>query len=157
MESQHRVDGELEHNLIARFRLGMRLIFCSDEPPNFSRNAAVIGAGAAAGAGGAYAATRPHDNVEESTHTDRSFPLSGGSVAPHSENRPASSTYSSEAPVEQSTSGSTGHIAGLNTGTAGGVGAASGDAALANLGLERHSDGQVIKTNIFWFLRSLDT
>lgn len=110
----------------------MRLTICRDEPPNFSRNAAVMGAGAAA-------ATRPHDDVEESTHADRSFPLSGGAIAPHSDNRPASSTYSSEAPVAQSTSGNASHVPGLNTGTAGGVGAASGDAALANLGLGRHS------------------
>ena len=99
----------------------------------------MLGAGAAAGAGGAYAATRTHDNPQESTHTDRSFPLSGGAIAPHSENRPASSTYSSDAPVTQSTSGNAGNIPGLNRGTAGGVGAESGDAALANLGLERHS------------------
>jgi len=99
----------------------------------------LAGAGAAAGAGGAYAATRPHDNVETSTHTDRSFPLSGGAIAPHSDNRPASSTYSSEAPVPQSTSGTSAIIPGLNTGTAGGVGAESGEAALANLGLERHT------------------
>lgn len=110
-----------------------------DETPNFSRNAAVVGAGAAADAGGAYAATRPHDHTEESTHTDRSFPLSGGAIAPHSDNRQTSSTYSSEAPVQQSTTGNATHIPGLNTGTAGGVGAASGEAALANLGLERHS------------------
>lgn len=99
----------------------------------------MAGASAAAGAGGAYAATRPHDKVEESTHTDRSFPLSGGAIAPHNNNRPTSSTYSSEAPAPQPTSGNVGHIAGLNTGTAGGVGAESGDAARANLGLARHS------------------
>lgn len=133
--------GKLENNLIARYRPGMRLTFCRDEPPNFSRNAAVVGAGAAAGAGagGAYAATRPHDNVEESTHTDRSFPLSGGAIAPQSYNRPASSTYSAETPALQSSSANATHVPGSNTGTAGGVGAASGDAALANLGLERHS------------------
>ena len=115
------------------------LTYRSDEPRNFSRSAAMAGAGAAAGAGGAYAATRPHDNVDDPTHTDRSFPLSGGSIAPHSENRPTSSTYSTEAPLPQSTSGNAAHIPGLNTGTAGGVGAESGDAALANLGLARHS------------------
>lgn len=111
----------------------------SDVPTNFSRNAALAGAGAAAGAGGAYAATRPHDTIDESTHTDRSFPLSGGAIAPHSDNRPSSSVYSGEAPVPQSSLGNAGHIAGLNTGTAGGVGAESSDAALANLGLARHS------------------
>jgi hypothetical protein len=108
------------------------LTFCSDEPRNFSRSAAITGAGAAAGAGGAYAATRPHDNIDDSTHTDRSFPLSGGAIAPRSENRPASSTYSTEAPLPQSTSENSSHIPGLNTGTAGGIGADSGDAALAN-------------------------
>ena len=77
--------------------------------------------------------------METSTHTDRSFPLSGGATAPHSDNRPASSTYSSEAPVPQPTSGNSAIIPGLNTGTAGGVGAESGEAALANLGLERHT------------------
>jgi hypothetical protein len=99
----------------------------------------LAGAGAAAGAGGAYAATRHNDNIDDSTHTDRSFPLSGGAIAPHSEKRPASSTYSQDASVPVSTSGTSGNIRGLNTGTAGGTGATSGEAALANLGLERHS------------------
>jgi hypothetical protein len=115
------------------------LTVSSDEPRNFSRNAALAGAGAAAGAGGAYAATRHNDNIDDSTHTDRSFPLSGGVIAPHSDKRPASSTYSQDASVPASTAGRTGVITGLNTGTAGGTGAASGEAALANLGLERHS------------------
>ena len=135
--------GKLEHMPIVWYRLSMSigLTPCSDETPNFSRNAALAGATAtaAAGAGGAYAATRPHDNVEQPTHTDRSFPLSGGVITPQGDNRPASSTYSSEPPAPQSTSGNASHVPGLNTGTAGGVAAASGDAALANLGLERHS------------------
>jgi hypothetical protein len=116
----------------------MLLTLHSDEPRNFSRNAALAGAGAA-GAGGAYAATRHNDNFDDSTHTDRSFPLSGGAIAPSSDKRPASSTYSQDASVPASTSGTPGNIRGLNTGTAGGTGASSGDAALANLGLERHS------------------
>lgn len=95
----------------------------------------MTGAGAAAGAGGAYATTRHSDNIDDSTHTDRSFPLSGGAVAPHSDQRPASSTYSEEATIPSSYSG----ITGLNTGTAGGTGADSSDAARANLGLARHS------------------
>jgi hypothetical protein len=41
--------------------------------------------------------------------------------------------------LPQSTSGTSAQIPGLNTGTAGGVGAESGDAALDNLGLARHS------------------
>jgi hypothetical protein len=113
-----------------------RLTLYSGEPNNFSRNAAMTGVAAAAGAGGAYAATRPHDNVDDSMHTDRSFPLSGGAIAPHSDHRPPSSTYSGDVSVP---AGRADHIAGLNTGTKGGVGAESGEAALANLGLERHS------------------
>ena len=38
---------------------GMKLTLNSDKTPNFSRNAAVVGAGAAAGAGAAVAAAGP--------------------------------------------------------------------------------------------------
>lgn len=120
-----------------------------DQSGNFSRNAALAGAGAAAGAGGAYAATRPSDNVTESTHTDRSFPLSGGAVAPQHGTDAVSSTRGTEstglasggsAPIGlASTSGNASNIKGLNTGTAGGVGASSGEDARAQLGLARHS------------------
>jgi len=107
-------------------------------------NSALSGAGtAAAGAGGAYAATRSgnNDNIADPTHADRSFPLSGGAVVPPSTNTTSSPAYTDGAADQTSTSNNTSRppMTSMNTGTAGGTAAASGDAARANLGLDRFS------------------
>lgn len=109
---------------------------------NFGRNTALAGAGAAAGAGGAYTATRSGQDAQKPTHTDRSFPLRGGAVAGQEDSRPTSSVYSAEGAGPTSSSGATGSsaVTGLYRGTAGGTGADSGKAALTNLGLAQHYD-----------------
>lgn len=108
---------------------------------NLGRNTALAGAGAATGAGGAYAATRSGQDSQEPTHTDRSFPLRGGAVAGQEDNRPTSSVYSAEG-AGPTSSGATDPSGGtgLYRGTAGGTGADSGKAALTNLGLAQHYD-----------------
>ena len=115
----------------------------SSTSSELGRKAALTSAGTAAGAGGAYAATGSghSDNIEDPTHTDRSFTLSGGAVEPQSSTTSPSYTAGASVPASTSTS-STANPAtttGLNTGTAGGTNAVSGDAARANLGLDRFS------------------
>jgi len=107
-------------------------------------NPALSGAGAAAaGAGGAYAAARSgnNDNIVDPTHTDRSFPLSGGAVVPPSSNTTTSPAHTDGAADLTSTSSTSNRppMTSMNTGTAGGTNAVSGDAARANLGLDRFS------------------
>jgi len=104
------------------------------------RKAALTSAGTAAGAGGAYAATGSHnDNIEDPTHTDRSFPLSGGAVEPQSSNTTTSPPYAAGVAGLTSSTTNPATTTGLNTGTAGGTSAVSGDAARSNLGLDRFS------------------
>ncbi|KAM0713834.1 hypothetical protein Q7P37_010796 [Cladosporium fusiforme] len=109
---------------------------------NFSRNAALAGAGAAAGAGGIYATrqrrqsrTSGDPDIEEATYTDRSFPLRGGATSHLEEDRPASSVYSNEAAGPSSTSAYIDpSTSGSNQKEAGGLGYGSGSAAVAGAG-----------------------
>ena len=114
--------------------------FLSSTSSELGRKAALTSAGTAAGAGGAYAATGSHnDNIEDPTHTDRSFPLSGGAVEPQSSNTTTSPPYAAGVAGLTSSTTNPATTTGLNTGTAGGTSAVSGDAARSNLGLDRFS------------------